>query len=96
MVGDEALVELAYPEYWDNRYTLERKILKDDTQPILDSYEWFRGFETLRPFLTKHLPPPSTACRILHLGCGNSVILTSLLYSSLCKQIRGLITSAQL
>ena len=88
MVKDEALLELAYPEYWDKRYTLEQKILKDGTQPILDSYEWFRSFETLRPFLTKHLPTPSIGSHILHLGCGNSVILTSLLYLSLCKQIR--------
>lgn len=80
MVRDEALVELTYPEYWDNRYTQEQKIVRDDTQPILDSYEWFRDFETLRPFLTKHLPVPSTGCHILHLGCGNSVILTALLY----------------
>jgi hypothetical protein len=69
MVQDEALVELAHPEYWNNRYASKRTGDEDD------SYEWFRDFEKLRSFLIKHLPPPSDECHILHLGCGSSVIL---------------------
>ena len=84
MVKDEALIELAYPEYWNGRYTSEQKIDEDDTQPILGSYEWFRNFEDLRPFFAKHLPASFSECHILHLGCGNSVVITSLSQSVLC------------
>jgi EEF1A lysine methyltransferase 4 len=84
MVKDEALIELAYPEYWNGRYTSEQKIGEDDTQPILGSYEWFRNFEELRPFFAKHLPASFSECHILHLGCGNSVVITSLSQSVLC------------
>ena len=73
MVRDKELEELARPEYWDKRYASERKTSPDGTQQTLDSYEWFRTFENLRPFLAKHLPIPSSGCHILHLGCGNSV-----------------------
>jgi hypothetical protein len=73
MVKDKELEELAHPEYWDKRYTSEQKTGPDGTQQTLESYEWFRTFENLRPFLTKHLPAPSMGCHVLHLGCGNSV-----------------------
>jgi len=74
MVKDEELIELAHPKYWDERYTAEQKVGRDDEQKELGSYEWFRNFDELRPFLIKNLPATSTRCHILHLGCGNSVI----------------------
>jgi hypothetical protein len=76
MTKDEELIELAHPEYWNERYTAEQKVGQDGIQPALDSYEWFRNFETLRSFFAKHLPASSSNCHILHLGCGNSVSLS--------------------
>jgi hypothetical protein len=76
MVKEEDLIELSKPEFWDARYTSEQKVAQDGTQQVLNSYEWFRTFETLRPFFKKHLPASATMCHILHLGCGNSVSLT--------------------
>lgn len=73
MVKEEALIELAHPEYWDKRYGSELKASEAGTEPTLDSFEWFRSFEQLRPFLENNLPPPSSGCHIIHLGCGNSV-----------------------
>lgn len=52
-------------EYWDDRYG------KDDDEA--KQYEWLRRFDTLQPFLSKHLPLPDSTPRILHLGNGNSV-----------------------
>lgn len=77
MVKNEELIELAHPTYWNERYASEQEAGEDDTKPTLGSYEWFRNFEDLRSFFEKHLPPPLSGPRILHLGCGNSVILTS-------------------
>lgn len=74
MFSDEALVELSQQKYWDERYRSEQKIREDETQPILDSYEWFRSFKQLRRFFENNLPASSSGCHILHLGCGNSVI----------------------
>lgn len=75
MVKEDELIELAHPEYWNERYTSEQELEQDGTQPVLSSYEWFRDFETLRPFFANHLPASSSGCHILHLGCGSSVSL---------------------
>ena len=68
MADAKTLEELATVEYWDARYS--------STQET--SYEWFKSFENLKPFLAKYLPAPaerseSPSPRALHLGCGNSV-----------------------
>ena len=73
MFSDEALAQLSEQSYWDDRYRSEQKASENE-QPTLDSYEWFRNFEQLRPFLETHLPRSSSGCHIIHLGCGNSVI----------------------
>lgn len=74
MVKDEDLIELSKPEFWDARYTSEQQAGRDGTQSGLDSsHEWFRTFETLRPFFAQHLPASPSTCHILHLGCGSSV-----------------------
>jgi hypothetical protein len=73
MVKEEELIELAHPEFWNARYTSEQKVGQDGTQAVLDSFEWFRSFETLHPFFAAHLPASSSSCHILHLGCGSSV-----------------------
>ena len=73
MVNDKDLVELADPNYWNERYRSEQKAAQNSEQPMLDSYEWFRSFEQLRTFFEYSLPPSSSECHILHLGCGNSV-----------------------
>jgi len=71
MVKD-SLKELAHPEYWDKRYSAD-----DDDAKV---YDWLRRFDTIRPFLTKYLPPPSdNGPKILHLGSGNSVSLGQLI-----------------
>ncbi len=93
MFNDEALVELSHPKYWDGRYRSEQKFSQSGTQPILDSYEWFRSFKQLRPFFEDNLPPSSSGCHILHLGCGNSVIILFPQWFLCAQEIRRLITS---
>ena len=66
----EAQKELSRKEYWDQRYTQERQ---DQQDANAANYEWFKTFEKLRPFLTKHLPDTTDVPRILHLVCGTSV-----------------------
>ncbi|KAI9739895.1 MAG: hypothetical protein M1818_004951 [Claussenomyces sp. TS43310] len=82
MFNDEALAELSHSRYWDERYRSEQKVNQHETetQPSLDSYDWFRSFEQLRRFFEHNLPPSSSGCHILHLGCGNSN-LTAELYA---------------
>lgn len=64
-MAKEFLEELERPEYWDERYS------KNDANA--KAYGWLRHFSTIKPFLTKHLPPAEQKPRILHLGSGNSV-----------------------
>ncbi|TVY47578.1 Endothelin-converting enzyme [Lachnellula occidentalis] len=73
MAKEEELRELTYPEYWNKRYISEQK-----DAATLGSYEWFRNFEKLHPFLNKHLPAPCENPHILHLGCGNSTLTADL------------------
>ena len=70
MAKDEELIELSFPQYWDERYKIEQ-----NGQEELESYEWFRSFQKLKSFFDQHLPstPLGSDCHILHLGCGNSV-----------------------
>lgn len=76
---EEELIALGTPEYWNKRYAEGRKPdEEDDGQQTLDSFEWFRTFSDLRPFLTKHLPSPKSNPHILHLGCGNSTLTADL------------------
>ncbi|KAE9976323.1 hypothetical protein EG328_002664 [Venturia inaequalis] len=75
MSSKESLAELAHPEYWNTRYTNTEE----------EKYDWLRNFDTIKPFLEKHLPDASTNPRILQLGCGNSTLtsdLTSLSYTN--------------
>lgn len=92
MFNDEALVELSHPKYWDERYRSEQRADPNGAQPMLDSYEWFRSFKQLRPFFEARLPPSSSGCHILHLGCGNSVIILFPRCLLLAQEIRRLIT----
>ncbi|PMD54321.1 S-adenosyl-L-methionine-dependent methyltransferase [Hyaloscypha bicolor E] len=78
MFNDEDLIELSHPKYWDGRYRSEQRVTQNGIQPVLDSYEWFRSFEQLRPFFENNLPPSSSGCHILHLGCGNSNLTADL------------------
>ncbi|CAZ79236.1 unnamed protein product [Tuber melanosporum] len=57
------LEALATPEYWNTRYAT-------DSTP----FDWFKNPTSIHPFLTKHLPPPTSNPSILHLGCGNSLL----------------------
>ncbi|KAH8676853.1 S-adenosyl-L-methionine-dependent methyltransferase [Tricladium varicosporioides] len=75
MVKEELLRELAYPKYWDERYREESTGL---TSTQSESFEWFRHFTQLQPFFEKHLPPSSSGCQILHLGCGKSTLTADL------------------
>ncbi|KAK3679721.1 hypothetical protein LTR78_000097 [Recurvomyces mirabilis] len=61
----DSLEELAHPQYWDKRYG-------DTDSGDAKTYDWLRHFDTIKPFLLKHLPPPDTDPKILHLGSGNS------------------------
>ena len=68
-----SLEEFASPEYWNARYVSEQKNGEESGNGLLESYDWFRTFDKIRPFLLKYLPPASKGFRIIHLGCGNSV-----------------------
>jgi len=68
-MNEEAQKELSRKEYWDERYAKERE--QQDASAA--TYEWFKTFDKLRPFLAKHLPEISIVPRVLHLGCGTSV-----------------------
>lgn len=66
----KSVKELGFPEYWNRRY--ENALESEGA-----TYEWFRSFEKLRPFLERELPHHSSEPRMLHLGCGDSVRLPS-------------------
>lgn len=65
-MNTESLKELGFPNYWNERY---ENVSKNEGA----TYEWFRSFEKLRPFLERELPAPSSEPQMLHLGCGDSV-----------------------
>lgn len=71
-MSKEPLEQLAYASYWDNRY---QQCSGEDALDTDGSgtYDWFKSFQALRPFLNNHLPPVASNPDILHLGCGNSV-----------------------
>jgi EEF1A lysine methyltransferase 4 len=64
MAGD-SVEEYSKAAYWDDRYGKQDEDARQ--------YEWLRRFDSLRPFLRKHLPPADNGPKILHLGNGNSV-----------------------
>lgn len=68
-MNDAAQKELSYSQFWDERYKAE----SFEQDGLSEEYEWFKTFEKLRPFLTKHLKNVPTDTRMLHLGCGKSV-----------------------
>jgi len=62
--------ELAFASFWDKRYNIADRL---NNQP---THEWFRGFDSLKHWLSKHLfnvRPAELAPTILHLGCGDNV-----------------------
>jgi EEF1A lysine methyltransferase 4 len=62
--------ELAVASFWDKRYAT---VDPSNNQP---THEWFRGFDSLKSWLSKYLfnvRPAELAPIILHLGCGDSV-----------------------
>jgi hypothetical protein len=70
--------ELSHASFWDKRYDASN----EQPEP---THEWFRGFESLKPWLQKHLFTPYPAEKnpiVLHLGSGDSVDLTSLILVS--------------
>ena len=69
-MNSAAQKELASADYWDKRYAKEKA---DGDGNEDDEYEWFKTFEKLKPFLSRHLPPAQDRPNILQLGCGKSV-----------------------
>ena len=67
MADAKTLEEIATAEYWDTRYSSTTE----------STYDWFKTYDNLKPFLSRHLPAPKDErgvnVRLLHLGCGNSV-----------------------
>lgn len=64
---DDENERLAHADYWDDRYAE-----KEGDQ----LHEWFRSFQDLEEFFTRHLfeaYPAEKTPRILHLGSGDSV-----------------------
>jgi len=66
-MNEEAQKELSRKEYWNERYAKERGQQDADTA----TYEWFKTFDKLRPFLAKHPPHASTLPWVQRVGCGN-------------------------
>ncbi|KAK4991673.1 hypothetical protein LTR50_001681 [Elasticomyces elasticus] len=69
-MDQNSLKEFTDPEYWNTRYS------KNDA--AAESYNWLCDFSTIKPFLTKHLPPATMRPKILQLGCGNSTLTKEL------------------
>jgi hypothetical protein len=69
-MNSAAQKELAFADYWNKRYADDRAGKADEDG---DDYEWFKTYEKLKPFLSKHLPPVQHTPKILQLGCGTSV-----------------------
>ncbi|KAL7268611.1 hypothetical protein RUND412_008759 [Rhizina undulata] len=57
------LEELAFASYWNSRYAEEGSE---------KSFDWFKDFQSLKPFFQKHLLDKEA--RIVQLGCGNSTL----------------------
>ena len=78
MADAKTLEELASVEYWDTRYSSTPE----------STYEWFKSYDSLKPFFSKHLPAPEDEdganVRVLHLGCGNSVSSVIVLLEGRC------------
>jgi hypothetical protein len=72
MSKDSDLEELSHHEFWDDRYAGQHVVVEDGQEPVIKSFEWFGDFQKLKGFFAKQLPS-DTSCRVLHLGCGNSV-----------------------
>ena len=70
---DDVLEALSTPAYWDERYASA-----DGKNP---THEWFRTYDALHHFFTKHLfepYSPQKSPRILHLGSGDSTVPSDL------------------
>ncbi|ESZ92329.1 hypothetical protein SBOR_7278 [Sclerotinia borealis F-4128] len=93
MSGSKSLQELSHPSYWDNRYAGKfdpetDEIIHDENEreenvaakKEIESFEWFKDYQSLKPFFEKHLPnaegkgAEDKGARVLHLGCGNSTL----------------------
>ncbi|PNS14796.1 Queuine tRNA-ribosyltransferase-like protein [Sphaceloma murrayae] len=73
MTYEEEQEALATPEYWNGRYSQA-----DGEKP---THEWFKTYDALKPFLTRHLfepRRPEDNPSILHLGSGDSTIPSDL------------------
>jgi hypothetical protein len=67
--------ELTTASFWDKRYDSP----PTDSSSTGPTYEWLRGFDSLKPWLKKHLfdvRPAEQNPRILNLGCGDSVCVS--------------------
>jgi hypothetical protein len=70
MAAPDEAEELAFASFWDKRYSAA------DTSSKEPTHEWFRGFESLKPWFSKHIfgsRPATSSPAILHLGSGDSV-----------------------
>lgn len=76
---DEEGQALGHPEYWNSRYAES-----DGTHP---THEWFKSFDTLKPFFAEHLFKRDHMARILHLGSGDSTIPNDLARQGYRNQI---------
>jgi len=79
MSAEEAQA-LGDAEFWDERYAKA-----DGDKP---THEWFRAFDALEPFFTKHLFASKKAeaqPRILHLGSGDSVSVPLLVLEEVAR-----------
>ncbi|KAL9115610.1 MAG: hypothetical protein Q9187_007235 [Circinaria calcarea] len=81
MAGAKTLEELASAEYWDARYSSTAE----------STYEWFKSYNNLKPFFSRHLPAAKDEnranVRLLHLGCGNSTLPMDLVLLGYDEQV---------
>ena len=45
------------------------------------TFDWFKTYDEIEPYLKQHMPETGKASRILMLGCGNSSAHAAYIYS---------------
>jgi hypothetical protein len=56
LIRSFVLTQYTFISYWEERFAIE------------DSYEWLAAFDTLRPALTRLLPPAHSCPKLLLVG----------------------------
>jgi hypothetical protein len=89
-MSTEEAQALGHPEFWDERYA--------KTDADKPTHEWFRTFDALELFFTKHLFASKNVeaqPRILHLGSGESVSVPLLVSEKVARCLQSFFTQTR-